>query len=490
MTVEPQARVPGLPFALALLVAGALFMEILDGTIVATAAPQIASSFDVAPVDTHIVITVYLLTLAVAIPVSRWAADRYGARRIFLAAIVIFTAASALCAASTSLGMLTAVRIAQGIGGAMMVPVGRLVVMRDTPREDVIRAVAFLTWPALTAPVLAPVLGGLITEYASWRWIFLINVPVGALALVVALILVPASVQPRPPTLDWIGFVLSGLGLGLLTYAAGLLEADRVRWALLVTLAMLGTGFGVAAVRHLLHASAPLLDLRVLRIATVRRSAIGGSWFRMVVSAVPFLLPLMLQVGFGWSPVRSGLLVMAVFVGNIAIKPATTPLLRRFGFRLVLLCSGLGLSVTVLACAFISASTPLPSICVVLFLSGVFRSAGFSAYNTIAFADTDSATLGDVNTLMSTATQLMAGLGIAVAAIAVQAGDALGLLGHGQAQPYQAAFLLVDVLMILALADALRVDRQAGAAIGGGARRAAGSAALDSRVRRSREGSA
>ena len=468
MTDQPPARTTGLPFGLALLVAGALFMEILDGTIVSTAAPQIAASFGVAPVDVNIVSTVYLLTLAAAIPVSRWAADRYGARRIFLAAIVIFTVASAVCAASTSLGMLTAVRIAQGIGGAMMVPVGRLVVMRDTPRADVIRAVAFLTWPALTAPVLAPVLGGLITEYASWRWIFLINVPLGALALAAALRLVPASGQPRPPALDWVGFVLSGLGLGLLTYASGLLEADRIRWAALCALVAMGAASLAAAVRHLLRATAPLIDLRVLRIATVRRSAIGGSWFRMVVSAVPFLLPLMFQAGFGWSPVRSGLLVMAVFAGNIAIKPITTPALKRLGFRRVLLCSGLGLALTVAACGLLSDSTPLAIIVVVLFLSGAFRSIGFSAYNTIAFADTDAATLGDVNTLMSTTTQLMAGLGIAVAAIAVRAGDALALVGTGAAQPYQAAFVLVDLLMLLALADALRVDRHAGAAIGGG----------------------
>ncbi|MCU1688652.1 MAG: transporter, partial [Jatrophihabitantaceae bacterium] len=373
MTAAPPARATGLPFGLALLVAGALFMEILDGTIVSTAAPQIAASFDVAPVDVHIVSTVYLLTLAVAIPVSRWAADRYGARRIFLAAIVIFTVASAVCAVSTSLGMLTAVRIAQGVGGAMMVPVGRLVVMRDTPRADVIRAVAFLTWPALTAPVLAPVLGGLITQYASWRWIFLINVPLGAIALITALRLVPASTQPRPPPLDWIGFGLSGLALGFVTYAAGMLEADRIRWVALVALLVVGCLLLAAAVRHLLRAAAPLIDLRVLRIATVRRSAIGGSWFRMVVSAVPFLLPLMFQAGFDWSPVRSGLLVMAVFAGNIAIKPMTTPALKRFGFRRVLLYSGLGLAITVAACGVITASTPLPIIAVVLFLSGAFR---------------------------------------------------------------------------------------------------------------------
>ena len=463
------AVVPALPFALALLVAGALFMEILDGTIVSVAAPRIAADFGVAPVDVHIVSTGYLLTVAVAIPVSRWAADRFGARRIFLAAIVIFTVASAACAASTSLGLLTAARVAQGIGGAMMVPVGRLVVMRDTPREDVIRAVAFLTWPALTAPVLAPVLGGLITEYSSWRWIFLINVPLGALAFAAALRLVPASDQPRPPGLDWVGFALSGLGLGLVTYAAGLLEAERVRWSALIALAGLGALSLAAAVRHLLRVPAPLIDLRVLRIASVRRSAVGGSWFRMVVSAVPFLLPLMFQAGFGWSPIRSGLLVMAVFAGNIVIKPITTPALRRLGFRPVLLGSGVGLAATVAACGAITASTPLPAIAAVLFLSGVFRSVGFGAYNTIAFADTDAATLGDVNTLMSTATQLMSGLGIAAAAVAVQVGAGLGFDGGGD--PYRAAFVLVDLLMLLALADALRVQRHAGAAIGGGTAR-------------------
>jgi len=453
---------------LALLVAGAFFMENLDGTIVATAAPRMARSLGVQPVDLNVVITAYLLTLAVFIPVSGWVADRMGARKVFCGAIALFTVASLLCAASTSLGELTAVRVLQGVGGAMMVPVGRLVVLRSTERSELIDAIAYLTWPALAAPVLAPALGGFLTTYASWRWIFVINVPLGVVAFAIALRIVPDAREGGQSTFDWRGFALTGVGLAALVYGLELATADSVRWvnvgvALVIALASL-----LVAVRHLRLTPHPLMRLGAVRIPTFRVMAVGGSFFRLAIGAVPFLLPLMFQVAFGWTSVKSGLLVVAVFVGNIGIKPWTGPLLRRFGFRTVLVGAGSAAALTVLACGLLTARTPLPVIVLVLFASGVFRSIGFTAYNTIAFADVTAEEMGNANTLSTTIQQLTMGLGIAAGALALRAGGPVarffGASGTG-GSPFTVAFVLLSLLGFAAVLDSALLNRDAGAAV-------------------------
>jgi EmrB/QacA subfamily drug resistance transporter len=453
---------------LALLVAGAFFMENLDGTIVATAAPRMARSLGVQPVDLNVVITAYLLTLAVFIPVSGWVADRMGARKVFCSAIALFTVASLLCASSTSLGELTAVRVLQGVGGAMMVPVGRLVVLRSTERSELIDAIAYLTWPALAAPVIAPALGGFLTTYASWRWIFVINVPLGVVALAIALRIVPDTREGGQSAFDWRGFVLTGMGLAALVYGLELATADRVQWA------SVGVSLGAAlallfvAVRHLRLTAYPLMRLGAVRIPTFRVMAVGGSFFRLAIGAVPFVLPLMFQVAFGWTSVKSGLLVVAVFVGNIGIKPWTGPLLRRFGFRTVLVGAGIGAALTVLACGLLTARTPLPLIVLVLFASGVFRSIGFTAYNTIAFADVTADEMGNANTLSTTIQQLTMGLGIAAGALALRAGGPIarffGASGTG-GSPFTVAFLLLSLLAFAAVLDSALLNRDAGAAV-------------------------
>ena len=254
---------------LALLVAGAFFMENLDGTIIATAAPRMARTFAIPSVELNVVITAYLLALGVFIPVSGWLADRFGARVVFSAAVTVFTLASGLCALSAGLGELTAARVLQGIGGAMMVPVGRLVVLRAAGRADLIRVVAYLTWPALVAPVLAPVLGGALVTYASWRWIFVLNLPLGVIALLIALRIVPDLRPERPGRLDWRGFALTGAGLGAFVYGLELVTYDRISWVVVGLACGAGILLLLWALAHLRASTRPLLDLGVLRLADV-----------------------------------------------------------------------------------------------------------------------------------------------------------------------------------------------------------------------------
>lgn len=459
----------GLQRPLALLVAGAFFMEILDGTVIAPAAPHIAADLGVAAVDVNVAITGYLLTLAVLIPISGWLADRIGARRVFTAALVIFTVASAGCALAPTLPVLTATRVLQGVGGAMMVPVGRLAVLRTTPKRDLVRAIAFLTWPALVAPVIAPALGGLLANYASWRWIFVINVPLGIAALVLALRIVPDVRGPRRDPLDWRGFLLTAGGAAALV--VGLESVGAARWGSAVTGLVLAAVLLTAAVLYLLRARRrPLLDLRVLRVATYRLTAAGGSIYRMVITAIPFLLPLLFQLGFGWSAAQAGLVVIALFVGNVGIKPATTPLMRRFGIRTLVLFSIAASAACLVGMAFLTEATPLPVVLLLLLAGGIVRSTGFTAYNSVAYADVESDRMTGANTLMSTLQELGAGLGVAVGALFVRLGDPIGQLtglSDAPATPYRVAFLLLVLVLLVPAVEALRLPRTAGDAVTG-----------------------
>lgn len=458
--MEPRTA-PGWNPKLALLVACTMFMENLDGTILVTAAPQIAVDFGVGSAQVGLAITAYLITVATFIPVGGWLTSRFGARKVFCGSIILFTIASVLCAASGNLCFLVAGRILQGLGGAAMVPVGRLVILRSTEKRDLLRAIAFITWPALLAPVLAPVVGGIITTYASWHWIFLLNVPLGIFALVVALRLVTdRHTETRP---------LDGIGLLWCTVAVfGLMAGMELATAhthLQVAFAVLGIAIVslILGVRWLLRTKTPLLDLRVYRIATYRVANSGGFIYRLVISSVPFLLPLMFQDGFGWTPVESGLLVMVVFIGNVAIKPTTTPLLRRFGFRSVLLFAVIGGGACIAAFAFLTPATPVPVIVVLLVASGALRSIGFTAYNSLQFAHVGPTQMPSANTLSSTTDQLASGLGVAVGALALQVAASApnGAVHAGAFFPYRAAFLVMAAFTLLPLFSALRLEPDA-----------------------------
>ena len=446
---------------LALLVAGAYFMEILDATVIAPAAPHIAADLGVPAVGVNVAITAYVLTLAVLIPISGWLTERFGARRIFVGAIAIFTLASAGCAAATSLPMLVGTRILQGVGGAMMVPVGRLVVIRTTAKTDLVKAIAYLTWPALVAPLLAPALGGVLSTYASWRLIFLINLPLGVAAFVLARRLVPDVRSDDAGRLDWRGFVLAAAGLAALVAGLEGVADPHPDWPVAVGALILAVVAIALTIAYLLRADRPLVQLRDLHIRTYRVTAAGGSLFRAVITAIPFLLPLFFQLGFGWNAAHAGLVVIALFAGNIGVKPATTPLMRRFGIRLVMLGAVIASAACLVGIAFLRTTTPLAVILILLVLSGTFRSIGFTAYNTVAFADVPADRMTSANTLMSAVQELGAGLGVAVGALLVRLGGALGT------QPYRFAFIVLAVVLAAPALEAIALPREAGNVVAG-----------------------
>lgn len=414
---------------IALLVAGALFMEQFDGTVIATALPQMAASFGVAPVDLNVGISAYLLTVAVFIPASGWITDRFGARVIFASAIAVFTLSSVLCALSGSLEQFTAARVLQGIGGAMTVPVGRLIVLRTTEKVHLIRAIAFLTWPALAAPVLGPPIGGLITTYSSWHWIFLINVPLGLIGLAFALYLIPNARSEGGGAFDWSGFALTGLASFALMYGLEAIGRNRIEWFITAPLLAVSACAGVAAVRHARRARHPLLDLAAFRVPSFAVTLIGGLLFRTAINAAPFLLPLMFQVAFGLDPFSSGLLLLAVFAGNLGMKPATTRILVKFGFRRTLIWNGALAVATIFACGLLTAQTSAFVIVALLFLSGLSRSMEYTTIHTLVYADLDKTTMSGANTLFSMLQQMGNALGVAVGAILLRVA---GLLHPGQ----------------------------------------------------------
>jgi EmrB/QacA subfamily drug resistance transporter len=449
---------------LALLVAATFFMEFLDGTILVTAIPSIAEDFGVAAADVNITMTAYLMTVAMGIPISGWLAQRLGARRVFCAAIATFTVASLLCALSQDLTMLTLSRILQGAGGAMMVPVGTLVVLRGTPKEELLRATAYLVWPGLLAPVLAPLVGGALTSYLSWQWIFLINIPLGLAAFLAALRLVPPGAGDKMRRLDWFGLALTTSGVGSLVVGlelAGAHPSGPWPWSIVTAGLILLTAAG-AWMRRYRH---PLFNLSVFATRTFRATSTGGFVYRLTISAVPFLLPLMFQDGFGWDPLHAGAMVAAVFVGNIGIKPATTPLIRRFGFKPVLVFASLASALTFVLCSLLDATTPEALIFGLLVASGAFRSIGFSAYASVQYADIVPEQLPSANAVSATLVQLAAGSGIALAALFLRLFQTSEVLGEGAAAPYRGAFLVFAALMLLSTVDSLMLQRHAGAEV-------------------------
>lgn len=452
---------------MALLVAAAFFMENLDATVIVTALPDMARSFQATAVDLNIGITAYVMTLAIFIPGSGWVADRWGHRRVFMAALALFTLASVLCAASQELWQFTAARVLQGIGGAMMVPVGRLAVLRNTEKSDLLTAIAFITWPGLVAPVLGPPVGGFLATYASWHWIFLLNLPLGLIALVCAYKLMPEGQGEHPHRpFDTVGFVLCALAcVGLLFGLDFIGQAPRSGYGYL----MLATSALLlwAMYRHFTRHPTPLLKLDALKIPTYRITFNGGSLFRAMVSAHPFLLPLMFQLGFGHDAFTAGLLVLTLFAGNIGMKPMTSWVLRRWGFRTTLIGSSLVLASTTFACAAMTAATPLAVILPVLLVSGMARSMGFTAYSSVAFADMPQPLMSSANTLFSMTQQLAFGLGVALAVIFLRLSESvLGVNGESLAS-YHMAFVLVGILTLVSMFDLWQLPRNAGAAVSG-----------------------
>jgi EmrB/QacA subfamily drug resistance transporter len=452
-----------------MLVAATFFMENLDGTIIATAIPQMARSFGTHAADMSLGITAYLLTLAVFIPISGWTADRFGVRRVFTSAIALFTVASVLCGITNTFSEFVAARVLQGIGGAMMVPVGRLAVLRSTPKAGLMRAIAIVTWPGLIAPVIGPPLGGFLTTYFSWRWIFYLNVPLGAIGVLVSMRLLDNRREQDSHSFDVVGFVLCGLGCATLLYAMELIGRGDISWKKVGFFLTLSISCLTCAWLHLKRVKHGAIDLSTLKIRTFAVVMGGGSLSRISISAVPFLLPLMFQVGFGMDAFRSGLLTLAVFAGNLAMKVVTTRIVRRFGFRSVLLVNGVIASMTLAMTSLISAATPTGIIFFVLFISGLARSLQFTALNTLSFADVPKSQLSAATSFSSTIQQLSVGIGVAVGAMSLQL--ARWISGHGPdamaAGDFQMAFLFVAIIGLVGVVDVFGLSRDAGAVVSG-----------------------
>lgn len=399
------------------LVAVAFFMESLDTTILNTAVPSISAALHVGALSMKSVLASYTLALAVFIPISGWMADHFGTRKVFTSAIGIFTLGSLLCGLSPNIHLLVACRLLQGCGGAMMVPVGRLTLVRTFAKSELIRAMSFVSIPALVAPMLGPVAGGLIVAYFHWRVIFFLNVPIGLLGLLMVHLHLPDYREPKTPPLDVVGLVLFGSGIGLLSYVLEIfgehtLSATEMTLLLLTSLALLAT--------YWLHArkeAFPLLELTLLRIRTFRAAVSGGFFTRLGIGGVPFLLPLLYQLGLGYTPVQSGLLIMPQALGAMAIKPALTTILGRLGYRAVLISNTLVIGGLLILFATIGTQTPLWFILVLAFIYGAFTSLQYTSMNTLVYADTTEAQASAASSIASTGQQMSISFGVAAAGL-------------------------------------------------------------------------
>jgi MFS family permease len=427
-------------------------MEQLDGSVIATSLPQIGQSFGVHAVDVGIGMTAYLVALAAFIPLSGWVADRIGARTTFCAAIAAFIAA----------------RIAQGAAGAMMVPVGRTVVLRSSSKDQLLRAISFITWPGLIAPVLGPPIGGFVTTYASWRWIFFFNLPIGIAGVLLALTLIPPiAAEPRRP-FDITGFVLTSLALVAVMF--GLDDLARgAPWQQSCTVLGAGALASVLAWRHLQRSDAPIVSFAAGSIPTFAAATFrGGSFFRVAIQTAPFMLPLLFQVGMGRSAFSSGMLMLAYAAGNLGMKSLTSPILRRFGFRSVVLGNGCIVVLSLFACTLISAAMPDTVIAAVLFASGLCRSMQYTTINTLAYVDVPRPLMSAASTLSSTITQLASAAGIAVGALLLHTVTALRGAGPTPSlADFHVAFALSAVIAAIATLSFVALPKNAGADVTG-----------------------
>ncbi len=458
------------PFYVTTLIAGAFFMEMLDGTIIATALPQMARSFHVGPVSLNIGMTAYLLTLAVFIPISGWLADRFGARSVFSSAIGVFTLASVLCGLCGSLPHFIWARILQGVGGAMMVPVGRLIVLRTAPKEKLTQVLAWITWPALSALVIGPPLGGFITTYFSWHWIFFLNLPVGFLALILAILWIENVRGEELHPFDGSTFLLGGFASAGVVYAMEELGGDGGHWQLPSLILALSLLSGVAAVwlaRR--HPQRSLIDFASLRLKTYSLSIYGASAFRVSVAVLPFLLPLMFQIAFGLTAFQSGLYLLVLFGGDLSMKAVIIPTLRRYGFRHVLIVNGLITVASIAVCATLSPATPVWLIVAVLYFHGGCRSMEFTCMTSLAFVDVEWSQMSKANSFLSAVMQLSSGMGVAVGAITLRL--IAHARGHSAAAPdlqdFHLAILLISLLALGPVIDSLGLKQDAGASTSG-----------------------
>ena len=460
-------KISPLEFLAPMIVGCALFMEMLDSTVISTALPVMAKSLGEDPIKLNLAITSYLLSLAVFIPISGWMADRFGARTVFRAAIVIFTIGSILCGVSQSLPQLVAARIAQGFGGAMMVPVGRLIVLKTVAKSELVTAMSYLTVPAVLGPVVGPPIGGCIVTYYSWRWIFFINVPIGLIGITLITWYIPNIREDAIVPLDWRGFLLTGLGLAGLVFGfesigRGVLPAG-------IIMCVMAAG-GMCMALYILHAKRidyPIIDLGLMKIPTFNAATIGGGFFRMGIGALPFLLAMLLQVVFGLTPFASGMLTFASAAGALFMKMAATPIIRRLGFRSVLIGNGVLSAFIMMSYALFRSTTPHYVIIFALLTGGFFRSLQFTALGSLAYADVSNSMMSGASSLSSMAQQLFLSLGVALGAMVLHMSMEAHGTGHLSVHDFTPAFLIMGVLALMSSVLFIPLEYHAGAEVSG-----------------------
>jgi EmrB/QacA subfamily drug resistance transporter len=450
-----------------LIVAVALFMENMDSTVIATSLPAIARALGTDPLALKLAVTSYLLALAICIPASGWTADRFGARHVFRIAIGVFVLGSIGCALSRSLEEFVLARIVQGMGGAMMTPVGRLILVRSIDKRLLVHAMSLVTIPALVGPICGPPLGGFITTYASWHWIFIINVPIGLAGLAMATRYIPDVRAERPAPFDFVGFILSGLGIGGLAFGLSVMGLEFLPIGVVAALLGVGAASAAAYIVYARHKAAPILDLGLLKLPTFRASIFGGFLFRLGIGALPFLLPLLLQIGFDLTPFQSGLITFTGALGSMFMKAAVAGVLRRLGYRPVLVYNSVLSAAFLAACASFVPGMPFAAMIVILLSGGFFRSLQFTSINTLAYAEIESQLMSRATTLVSVAQQLSLSTGVAVGALVVETtlrlkhGTAMGALD------FPPAFLVVGALSASAAFVFARLPPDAGAELSG-----------------------
>src|ERR1700736_5213360 len=445
-----------------LIVAVALFMENMDSTVIATSLPAIARAIGTSPLALKLAVTSYLLSLAVFIPVSGWTADRFGARTVFRGAIAVFMLGSIGCAMSGSLTQFVAARMVEGMGGAMMTPVGRLILVRSIDRRELINAMVWVTLPALVGPLIGPPLGGFITTYISWHWIFLINIPMGLAGIVLATIFIEDVRAEKPDPLDTVGILLAGVGIGGLAFGGSVLGLNFLPAGVVVALMVMGAVSTYAYVLHARRTPAPVLDLSLLHTPSMRAAVVGGFIYRSGIGAMPFLLPLLFQLGFHMTAFQSGLITLCNVIGAMGMKTIIPIILRNIGFRRALTVNALISTTLVAACATFVPGVSFVWIVAVLTLGGFFRSLEFTSLNTIAYADVDQRYLSRATSLIAVGQQLSIAIGVAVGALAVDV--TLWWRGHDTivAADFQPAWLIVAAISALSCLVFWRVPADAG----------------------------
>lgn len=450
-----------------LIVAAALFMENMDSTVIATSLPAIAADIGTSPLTLKLAITSYLLSLAVFIPASGWTADRFGARSVFSAAIVVFMIGSIGCALSSSVTDFVIARTLQGLGGAMMTPVGRLVLLRSIDKSALVNAMAWVTVPALIGPVIGPPLGGFITTYFSWHWIFLINIPVGLVGIFMAQRYIDPIRSDNPERFDLYGMVLAGVGVGGIAFGLSVAGLNLLPWTVVAALIGVGSVSMAAYMMHARRTDSPVLDLTLLRLPTFRASMYGGFLFRVGVGALPFLLPLLMQVGFGLSPFGSGLVTFSSAVGAMGMKTLAARIIRAFGFRNIMTVNAVVSSIFLAACALFTVTTPLLLIMIILVVGGFFRSLQFTAINALAYADVEPERMSRATTLASVSQQLAISTGVAIGAFSVETTMLYHHSTELTATDFGPGFLVVSVLSAMSIFYFVRMPADAGHQVSG-----------------------